>query len=192
MKTARRIIVFFLAAALLSLSFYCYILTLASGWWFTAISLVAAIITVPACYRFWCRFMSYPKSWQGIGTHLFVAASVVSFLVLGCNYFFAGEPHQSEVTVVRKFSEERTRIRRISRRVYGQGEKYRVYKIEVEFETGFRKDFTVGLERYNKFRKGDVCEVEIAKGLWGVPVVERNSGGDGLIGRRIGQAPRRK
>ncbi len=167
------IILTVVAFIMLGVSAYCCSLTLVNGWWIVAIALLPAVATCHIASGFWHRFLKLPKVWQGALVHVGIVSSAVAFLILGGNYFGASaDMVHRDAEVIRKYSEERTRTRRISRRVYGAGEKYRVYYIDVRFDSGRKKDFMVSLSRYNRLRVGDKCGFSVANGLFGMPVIK--------------------
>ncbi|MDE7095871.1 MAG: hypothetical protein K2O47_00065, partial [Muribaculaceae bacterium] len=76
--------------------------------------------------------------------------------------------HEYMAPVVRKYSEERTRSRRISRHFY-RSEKYTVYFIELEMSDGKIKKQEKTLRQYNNIKTGSKMRLILENGLFDIP-----------------------
>ncbi|MDE7126161.1 MAG: hypothetical protein K2O12_06775 [Muribaculaceae bacterium] len=148
----------------------CYMYTLVDWWWIALIGIVAAAGMWPVLKNWWRK--RWNNKWIGLCVHFLFIISVLSCIIMCGNYYGASSFEHEDAEVTRKFSEERTRKRRISRRIYVDGAKYRVYFIDVTFKNGFTKKFSVTGNEYKKLRKGNHVGAEVGKGLFGLTVVK--------------------
>ena len=97
------------------------------------------------------------------------------FGLYAVNYFGASDTatHTEKVVVRAKRYATRHRSKRIRRGVYGQGEEYKVYYLDIEFADGTVKQHDVALSRYRRYSKGDSIEVVMSKGALGLGDVYR-------------------
>lgn len=166
------------ASVLLMVAWYYALQTLVNMWWIVAISLLAAVVLMPACKKIWkCCLLQLNTVWRW-GLQLYVVGSLAMLAILCTNYVFAGDFEPMEITIQHKYREQHRRMRRVSRMVYtASGEVYYDYFIVADFGNGLTKSFYVPLKKYNSLHIGDICEVEVAKGLFGLRVVRRYEGG---------------
>lgn len=106
------------------------------------------------------------------------AAFIANFSFILCgfytlNYHFSDNSTRLkyEAPVIRKFSQERLRNKRVGRRVYCS-EKYKVYFIEIELPDGKTKKIEKSLGEYMKIKKGRKISIYEEKGLWGIKVIK--------------------
>lgn len=113
-----------------------------------------------------------------LGPRMALVASVVSVAALcygglmTVNYCLSDEStiHQIDVVVTAKYSEERTRYRRIGRnRVVADG-KYKSYYLTLSFENGATRELPVSVSVYSSSRIGSVRHYDLADGFFGYPV----------------------
>lgn len=90
------------------------------------------------------------------------------------NYCFSDPDSRrvEDVTVVRRFKEERYRTRRLNRHTTVRGEKYYVERVEIAFGDGRRKSVRVSPSRYSRIRTGSLLRVNVEKGAFGVDVMK--------------------
>ena len=110
---------------------------------------------------------------------LVFAAIIPGFLMIAfyaTNYIFSDvDSAVTETAVVEKvYYKVRHKRKRISRKVYGQGEPYNVYFINVRFSNGTVKSFEIPLRKYNKTHKGDSISYPVERGLYNIPVIKGN------------------
>lgn len=106
--------------------------------------------------------------------HTAVVATLLTFGFYFTNYHFAdfkASVHE-EAIISARFTETRYKSRRVRRNVYSHGEPYKVYFIELTLPDGRTKNHSVTQSRYRNVRKGQVYHIDVAKGLWGVPVIK--------------------
>lgn len=109
----------------------------------------------------------------------YAAAFVCLFsIALGCFYALnfccsdAGSKQEYSAPVVRKYSEEHYRVRRLSRHKAAKGEKYHVYCIGIALPDGRVKRIEVPVGEYAKVRKGQRVSLSIEEGFFGIPVMK--------------------
>lgn len=102
------------------------------------------------------------------------SACVFCGLFYVANYCLSdpGSSRVEEVTVVRRFKEERHRTRRLNRHTTVRGEKYYVERVEIAFGDGRRKSVRVSPSRYSRTRTGSLLRVNVEKGAFGVDVIK--------------------
>lgn len=111
-----------------------------------------------------------------IANYLFQGAllsAVASFLFLGGNYTFGSDDtHREEAVVERLYTKTEHTTKRVGRRYVRTGEPYKVYYIELSFRNGRKKDIRLGRKGFGGHRKGDTLELELAEGIFGIPVIK--------------------
>lgn len=102
-------------------------------------------------------------------------AALCVFGLYAINYFGApAEATHTEKVVVRaKRYAIRHKSKRIRRNVYGRGEAYKVYFLDLEFADGTIKPQGVPLSSYRRYAKGDTVEVRMSAGALGLGDVYR-------------------
>lgn len=105
--------------------------------------------------------------------HLLFAGSVAFFMFVGYNYYFADDAaaDTQTATVINKYSDERTRYRRVGRR-YVPREHYNVYFIVLELPDGTRIKREVPTGTYAKTRRGSQRNVAIHNGALGFSIIK--------------------
>lgn len=154
----------------------CYYIerTLVDTWIVVVVSAVIAIVPVLRLLRrgddgwVWYLF-KVAGGW-------FAGSMLVMCVIMALNYHLAdaGTLHGEQVTVESRYTETRYRKRRVGRRYVGQGTPYNVYRVTVRFESGAVKEFSVPQGRYNRARSGNRFTVDVADGLFGMPVLHRH------------------
>lgn len=144
-------------------------------WWIpVAIALVPAILTAPLLMRRWEKLSDIPNRAVNIIIHIFVGGSVLYFALLGLNMAGAdvkGE-HVETTTVIQKYSKEHTRYRRVGRGRNIPNGTYKTYHIVLEFSDGRLKEQELPLSSYRNVRTGQHRDLKVARGLFGMPVIE--------------------
>lgn len=74
-------------------------------------------------------------------------------------------------SVIRKFTEERYSSKRVGRR-YVRGEKYKVYRLEMQLPDGSTKEIDTTVEQYVNIRKGQNLTLSIENGFLGLKVIK--------------------
>ncbi len=97
---------------------------------------------------------------------------LAAFYVINFAFADKATTHTVKAVIERRYSETRYKSRRIRRNVYGRGEPYKVYFIELRFENGMKKSRELNLNKFNRTHKGDTLNVDIAKGALSIPVIE--------------------
>ncbi len=90
------------------------------------------------------------------------------------NYYCSREDSSQkyETEVVRKFTKERYRVKRLSRNRIRKGEKYTVHFIVVSLPGGKEKKMEVTYAQYSRIRKSQSLTLDVEKGLFSVPVIK--------------------
>lgn len=145
--------------------------TLVAVKWPVMISMLASLLSGLIAWRVWrCVTKSRCFAWNYI-LHSIILCGVLLFGFYGLNTAFPGKDssHEERVTVVRKWSEQKNRMRRVGRGRYVPGEKYTVYRFRMKFENGMEKNIDVTLREYMSVRQGGEIKVEMERGLFGIP-----------------------
>ena len=105
----------------------------------------------------------------------FATGSLFCSLVMGLNYLCADKASQHEVRaeITGKWQKKHTRYRHVGRRHHAipQGS-YNTYHIKLEFPDGRTKEMSVSLSEYNRARTGRFRTLEVADGLFWMPVIK--------------------
>ena len=110
----------------------------------------------------------------------FVSVAFFSFFICAfytLNYYFADSTsiHIVQGIVENKYYEIHHQSKRIGRRSYGQGAPYKVYLMDLTIpELNRTKSIRISYSRYRHLHKGDTLRLDVAKGLFGVPVIKKN------------------
>ncbi len=113
-------------------------------------------------FDFWIDFIV-----QGL-----LVSSFLSAAFLGANFSLGNrDSHQEEVTVERLYYKTHHRSRRVGRRYVGQGAPYKVYYMEIGFANGKRKEVRLGQTGFRKHKKGQKLNLDMSKGLFGLPII---------------------
>ena len=106
--------------------------------------------------------------------HLVAATGFFMSLLLGINYWgrHSDCTKAERVAVVRVYSEEHYRSRRVGRR-YVKGEPYKMYYIDVALPGGYEKPLAVKPEKFRSYHNGDSVTVKLTPGALGMTIVGR-------------------
>lgn len=107
--------------------------------------------------------------------HLIAATGFFMSLLLGINYWGrnVAETKTERVNIIRVYSEEHHRSRRVGRRYITNGEAYNVYYIDVELPGGYEKALSVTPAKFRNYHKGDSVTVKLTPGALGMTIVGR-------------------
>ena len=148
------------------------------AWWIIpTVGLGIGLASGLHMWRLWRRVTdTHGMAWNYLCHSVFTAA-FVSWIFFALNNMLADRDTERVVSGVvdGHFREERHRTRRVGRRYIANGEKYYVYKLEVQLEDGQKKMLDVPYSRYNNVRNGDSISVPVLDGLLGVTVMETDS-----------------
>ena len=176
MATFIRIIVILVCIAGLGMASVIFGETLVEWWIPVVLCLsVSAAAAVPLGRRM--KYLTTSSNrYVNFAAALVMVFSVVAGGLFTLNYYGSDRNSRSEVKaeVARKYRKTRHRSRRVSRRVYTQGEKYYVYYFELALPGGRRKELHVDTKQYHRTREGAVLTLEVEKGLFGVPVIKEH------------------
>lgn len=148
------------------------------AWWIIpAVGLGIGLASGLHLWRLWRRVTdTQGMAWNYLCHSVFTAA-FVTWVFFTVNNLLADRDTERVMhgVVSAHFREERHRTRRVGRRYVSTGEKYYVYKLEVELSDGQRKKLDVSYGRYKNVRNGDSVTVPVCDGLLGVMVMETDS-----------------
>ena len=150
-------------------------LTLVSLWIPMSASFILALACAIGMTRFWKWIISSQKEWINLTCAVIIVTSIISGALYTLNFALADETTSMEtpVLVERKFYKVRHHSKRVSRRVYTQGEAYKVYYLEIKFENGDTKEITVTHKEYRLVKENTTLNLSVARGLLGMPVIKR-------------------
>ena len=155
-----------LIIACLGFSYVIYQDTLIHWWRPVVLSLTIAIGSGKFLWKSWRRLTDTEAIWVNYGVHTAtVAALLIGIFFIG-NYFLGDRSciTYQDVTITRVYREKHYHTKRISRRVYGRGSSYWVYKADVELPGRDSKDIRITEKRYDKRRHAGVgCKTRF---LW--------------------------
>lgn len=136
-------------------------------------ALAAGVVFAPLLSRSVGRLTGISRRWVNLIVSGTCVAIVAAFLFLGSNRWLADDlrSHTEQVTVTGKYTEERTRYRRIGRGRMVPAGKYNEYFVTVSFRSGATKHFAVTASRYVSTRTGARMEFTLTRGAWGYPVI---------------------
>lgn len=144
-------------------------------WWLPAVVCAVPAALLAALYtRLIMSLAGLSRPWMAAcaGFALFFTA------LLGTAYslnYFDSDPDSSlqcKATVSAKYTAERHRSKRVGRNRYVQGEPYTVYFIKMDIPGGRVKELEVTAGQYAGLRKGQSIDLQIERGLLGVPVIK--------------------
>lgn len=144
-------------------------------WWIpVALAAAVALATGLLMWRMWRWFTTAQGFALNYAVHAIAFTCLLTFAGLGLNYWGADPAavHEEKAEVVRKYTRERSRTRRVGRRYVATGEKYHVYYIVVEFPDGRTKDMEIPFDRYRRLRTGSRITYHMAPGLLDLPVIK--------------------
>lgn len=133
----------------------------------------AGVVFAPLLSRPVERLTGIRRRWVNLIVSGVCAAIVTAFLFLGSNRWLADDSrsHTEQVTVTGKYTEERTRYRRVGRGRMVPAGKYNEYFVTVAFQSGATKRLTVTPSRYVSTRTGSRIDFTLTRGAWGYPVI---------------------
>lgn len=122
----------------------------------------------------WRWLTGSSRKWLNYCCHVLCTSCVLLFAFYGLNYFLAddGTLHEEKAVVTAKYKQTRYKSRRIRRNVYGRGEPYTVYCINLRFECGVEKERELKAASYRRTHTGDTITQKVERGLFGVSVVK--------------------
>ncbi|MDE6367877.1 MAG: hypothetical protein K2K94_01405 [Muribaculaceae bacterium] len=137
-------------------------------------SVFLAALSVLPVYNKWSAITGTCRLPINIGCHLVAATGFFMSLLLGINYWGRNieDAKTERVAVVRVYSEEHYRSRKVGRR-YVKGESYKMYYIDVELPGGHKKSLAVKPEKYRSYHVGDSVTVKLTPGALGMLVIGR-------------------
>ena len=163
-----------LIIACLGFSYVIYQDTLIHWWRPVVLSLTIAIGSGKFLWKSWRRLTDTEAIWVNYGVHTAtVAALLIGIFFIG-NYFLGDRSciTYQDVTITRVYREKHYHTKRISRRVYGRGSSYWVYKADVELPGRDSKDIRITEKRYDILAKGDTLGLAVRRGFFGATVID--------------------
>lgn len=136
-----------------------------------------AVLSSFFCRRFQRYFSRSSNKYLNMAIHTVVATVVLLTAVLYTNYITADfpiSPNETDI-VASRYSKERHRSRRVGRNRYVPGEKYYVYYLRVNFDSGETYDFEVSTQKYVNTRTGQKAAASSGRGIFGLKVVKPSS-----------------
>lgn len=148
--------------------------TLIDWWKPVALALIIALGSGKFMWKMWSKLIDTDKAWINYCIHVITATSILVGIFYIGNYFIGINDKVSyqEAIITRIYREQHYKTRRISRRVYGRGAPYWVYKADLELANGESKDLRITKKRYDVLSKGDTLGLAIRAGGFGVPVID--------------------
>lgn len=184
MKTALYIILALATLMLYGWAMALYADTLVNPLPLVAVAIgLALLLWIPA-KKLWERLLPQLNAFWRLTAHLAVETAVVLAAILAINYYGASKEstHTEKATVENRYTEQRHRTRRISRRIYtNSGEAYTVYFMVIRLDDGRSKTIQIDNRRYRQIRVGATVSLPVSRGLLGMPVtdlrkIQSNSG----------------
>lgn len=150
-----------------------YGMTIVRWWVPCAWGVGVGAVFAPLLYRAVGRITGIGRRWINLIVSGACVAIVAAFLFLGTNRWLADDSqcHTEQVTVTGKYTEERTRYRRVGRGRMIPAGKYNEYFVTVSFSNGATKHLVVSPSRYVSTRTGTMMEFTLIRGAWGYPVI---------------------
>ncbi len=154
--------------------------TLVNPWVPLGCSAGVALISGLRLAKVWQKLLSINNIYICFIINALVMTGVVSALILALNYYSVSDSSRHVVRgeVSRVYTRTRHTSRRVSRRVYVQGRPYKVYFIELQLPDeregaaeSICKEMEISYSCYSGTHKNDSIEVEIGKGILGMPVI---------------------
>lgn len=158
----------------IGLSFVIHDDTLIPFWQPLTFSLILAVGSGKFLWRIWCKLTDNDSIWLNYGIHVVaVTAFLLCFFYLG-NFFFGDRDNVTyeDCQITRLYREQHYHTRRISRKVYGRGAPYWVYKADLELPDGTTKDLRIYKKRYDELSKGDTLGLAVRTGFFGAKVFD--------------------
>lgn len=152
-------------------------MTLIEPWKPLSVSAALALASVLPLRDKWKRIAGTTKNVVNYVIHAFVVTVALAAIFYSVNYWAADDESLSreEVTVVRKYTETRYRSKRIRCNVYGRGEPYTVYFIDVRFANGMVKSRELTNKSYRTVGTGQTITLGLESGFFSIPVIKTNN-----------------
>lgn len=140
-------------------------------------AILFALLSSFFCQSLWRYISRSSNKYLNMAIHTVAAAVVLLSAVLHTNYLTADFPISPNETgiVASRYSKERHRSRRVGRNRYIPGEKYHVYYLRVNFDSGETYDFEVSAQKYVNTRTGQKTAASSGRGIFGMKVVKPSS-----------------
>lgn len=148
--------------------------TLTPLWQPLTLSLILAFGSGWFLWSKWCKLTNNDSIWINYGLHIVtVATFLLCFFYMG-NYFLGDRENitYEDSRIARLYREQHYRTRRISRKVYGRGAPYWVYKADLELPDGSSKDIRLTKKHYDDLFRGDTLGLAVRTGFFGVKVFD--------------------
>ena len=135
-------------------------------------SVFLAVLSGLPLYNKWRAITGTQRLPINVVCHLVAATGFFISLLLGINYWGRNSDatETERVAIVRVYSEEHYRSRKVGRR-YVKGEPYKMYYIDVELPGGHIKPSAVKPEKFRSYHVGDSVTVKLTPGALGMPIV---------------------
>ncbi len=135
---------------------------------------LAALSGLPL-YNKWRAVTGTDRLPVNIVCHIVAATGFFMSLLLGINFWGRNqaESKTERVAVVRVYSEEHYRSRRVGRRYMTNGEPYKVYYIDVALPDGREKQMSISPSKVRSYHKGDSVTVKLTPGALGLTILGR-------------------
>ena len=148
--------------------------TLVNRWIPFLISFFIAAATGLTLWRIWRRFTDIQVFWVNYLCHLICVTCFCwgAFYLLNSTVTIR-PAHPEDVVIERKYTVTRYHTRRVGRRSVGRGAPYTVYKVKARFPDGAIRSFELPGSRYKQLRKGRSITINIRRGIFGAPVIEK-------------------
>ena len=134
---------------------------------------LAALSGLPL-FNKWRAITGTKRLLVNIVCHMIAATGLFMSLLLGINYFGrdVAETRTERVNIIRVYSEEHHRSRRVGRRYITNGEAYKMYYIDVELPGGYEKALSISAEKFRRYQKGDSVTLKITPGALNLQLVQ--------------------
>lgn len=150
-------------------------ITIGNVWIIAAGALAIGLFSSLTLYRAWAVITGSPKFWVNYAVSVVMDVLVLMNIFYGLNYLLAEkESHREPAVVERLYSETHHKSRRVGRNRYVQGEPYKVYRAEVRFQSGKKKELSMPFARWRRMHTGDTLHFNLSKGGLGMPVIHRD------------------
>lgn len=142
------------------------------GWIPVAVSLTAALFTMPLLTARWRVFTGSDDRIVNRLCHLLAFGAAVYFAFMGGNYLLSNPASEygERITVLKKIRKERRRTYRSGHRIV-RGKPYTVHYLDVSFPDGIRKRMQISPSLYNTCRENTPKTVTMRRGFFGFPVL---------------------
>lgn len=144
-------------------------------WWKPVTACFA--ISVPAALplkQVGAALTGLKKGIVNYGIGLAISFSICMGLFYSVNYYASDSESVQDVTaeIVNRYSEERQKIRHVSRHIMVRGEKYHVYFMVAKLPDGRLKKIEITADRYRRIHIGQKLDLTIETGYFNIPVIK--------------------